>query len=121
MERGPRAVGPDRKDAGRRLQLGAADPQRGVDPPAPKQLEQDVAERVSADRPGAAHGRAELRQRHGRPARRSRRGDPDLLDEPAALSLRNLLHRPDEDVDHVDAERDRVHLARHSPTAWVVP
>ena len=76
--------------------------------------------RVGADRAGAADLRSELGQRQRRTAGGPRSGDPDLLDELAALALRDLLDRAHEDVENVDAHRHDPH-APFSSTGFVVP
>ena len=117
------AVGPDRQHAGRGLDVVAADEQRGVDPVALEQADEHLADRVGADRAGAAHLGAELRQRQRGAAGRARGGDPDLLDQLAALALGDLLDRAHEHVEHVHAHRHRAHLRPHpaSPAGFVVP
>jgi hypothetical protein len=116
-----RPVGTDREHARRGLDGVAADEQRRVDAEAAQQVEHHVAERVVADRAGAAHVRAELRERDRGPAGGAGRGDPDLLDELAALTSRDLLDRANEHVDDVHPQRHHFHRFADPARACVVP
>jgi hypothetical protein len=88
-----------------------------------QQRKQHVPGRVAPDGARAPHLRAELGKHERGPARRARRRDADLLDQFAALALRDRLHGPDEHVEHVHPHAERPHLGGHPslPTRWVVP
>jgi hypothetical protein len=120
---GPLAAGTDRQDAGGGLNVVAPDEQLRVHTVALEQGEQHVAGRVSADRARALDPRAELGQHERGSSRGARRRDADLLDELAALALRDRLHGPDQHVEHVHSHADRPHLVRHpsSSTRCVLP
>ena len=90
-------------------------------PAAREQRDQRIAERVGSDCARALDGGAELGERDRGAGGRARRGHPDLLDELAALALGDRLHRADEHVKDVDAERDRTHLAGHGAALRVLP
>jgi hypothetical protein len=111
VEGRPLAAGPDRQHARRGLHVVAAHEQRRVDAVAPEQRHEHVAERIGADRAGAAHGGAEPGQHQGGPARRAGGRHADLLDQLAALALRDPLDRPDQHVEHVHAHRDGLHAS----------
>ena len=73
--------------------------------------------------PALLHLRAELGQHQRGPARGARRRDADLLDELAALALRDRLDGPDQHVEHVHPHAERPHLVRQPPSSilCVVP
>jgi hypothetical protein len=104
VEGGTRPVRADRQHAGGGLHAVAAQQQRGVDAVATQQGEQLVAECIGADGTGAAHGGAELGEHERGAAGRAGRGHPDLLDDLAALPLRDRLHGADEGVQDVHAQ-----------------
>ena len=93
--------------------LLAADEQRGVDAARSSSSSSRSPSGSRADRAGAAHLRAELRQRERGAAGRAGRRGPDLLDQLAALALGDHLDRPGEHVEDVDAHRDRPHRLAH--------
>jgi hypothetical protein len=121
MERRARAVGTDRQDARRCLDALAPFQQRGIHAGLAQERDERVAQRVAPDRAGAAHAGPELGQRERGAAGRPGRRHPDLLDQRAALTGRYLLHRPDQHIEHVHAERDRRHRVAHGSTRWVLP
>ena len=123
VEGGALAARADGQDARGGLDVVAPHEQSGVHAVALEQGEQHVAGGVGADRAGAPDRRAQLRQDERGAARRAGGRDPDLLDELAALSLGDRLHRAHEHVEHVHAGAQRPHLDAHvsSSTLRVVP
>ena len=94
------------------------DEQRGVDPGPPEQREEHLADLVGADRAGAAHLGPELCERQRGAAGGAGRGDPDLLDELASLTLGDRLDRAHEHVEDVHAHRHDLHSSLRLHAAW---
>jgi transposase len=79
-----------------------------VDPRPVEELREQVARRVRADRSRGAHRGAQLGEGEGGARGRAGGGHADVLDQGRALTLRYLLDRPDQDVQHVHAHGDDV-------------
>src|SRR5262249_54068100 len=77
---------------------------RRVDALRLKGRDEEIADVVAPDRTDRHHLRPHPGQIDARPARRSGRGHPDLLEPAAHLSARQLGYGPAEDVDDVGAD-----------------
>src|SRR5215217_5684785 len=88
-----------------------------VDPVALQERGEHLPHGIRPDRPRTRDLRAQLRKGDRGAARRARGGDLDLLDEVAALALRDRLDRAHQHVQDVHAHGDRVHLIAHPPSS----
>src|SRR5215469_3680732 len=105
MKRGPISVGPYRKNARRGLNAALANDVARIDAVAVQRTNQHVAERVTADCADRRDHEAQFRQTYRGARSRSRRREPNLIKQQAALSFRDVRDVAAENIQDVRAER----------------
>src|SRR5215469_7211118 len=105
MKRGPVSVGPYRKDARRGLHAALANDVARIDAVAVQRTNQHVAERVVADCADRPDCQSQFREPYRGARSRSRRRKPNLVEQQAALSFRDVRDVAAENIQDVRAER----------------